>query len=484
MADNALTRLYRVLVQDPTGDPVIQRRIFAVGSLSNDSEMLATLASLPNVAKDVDAAIGKRKGARERAAWIARKERTPDEVKAALKGERRVAVLTAAAKRTDLDQASYKIIASADHQKVNGALLRNTAVSLDTKKKVAASWGAAADEDSSGYRVREELSSTFGPIPSAHDALASKTRCPEVLYFVSRSSLSEESQMRVVEYLVGPNLAYASGKNHDYYVHERMKTAAQAAMNLSANSGTTQAVREKLLAVFEGTGPLPKPQKSYYGSFDMEKLRLETIMAIKSGSSGSYLDPAEEAAATTDRDRLLELAKLANKEGSDTLAQSVLANPIVTAEVIREVARFVGWQARKTVLEMLVVRDDPSAFVELVSSSYGFADDDLLGKAQDPSNVLRLLALRLAESAGSHRAQGVWLEVLKSRWCTSTVLLELPVSAIGHPEAPANVATVVNAALLEAFGSDDAKWNLFEALIKDGNLPLREAIDAVEALTV
>lgn len=481
MASNALTRLYRVLVQDPNGDPVIQRRILAVGSASNDGEMLATLASLPHVAEDVDAAIGKRKGARERAAWISRKERTPDEVKAALKGERRVAVLTAAAKRTDLDKTAYKTIADFAHPKSNTALLKNPAVSLELKKSVAVVWGSQ-NEDENGYRLREDLASSFGPIPAAHDALASNTTHPDILYFVSRSKLSEASQMRVVEHLIKPNIQHAI-KSNDYYVAERLKAAAQAAMNLSANPGTTPVVREVLLQTFVNVGPIPKPTKSYYASFDMEKLRLETIEAIKSGSTGAFVDPAEEAATTTDSERLLELAKAANKDDNNTLAQAVLANQLVSAEVIREVARFVGWQARASVMEMLVTREDPSAFVEMVNHSYGFVEDDILAKAPNPPEVLRLMALSLNEQTGGQRAQGAWLQILQSRWCTSTVLLELPVMAIGHPEAPANVATVVNAALLEAFGDDVAKWNLFEALVKDGNLPLRESIEAVNALT-
>ena len=88
MADNALTRLYRVMVQDTDSKPVVQRRILNVGANNNDSDMLATLATTAVLAADVDDAIGKRKGAKERAAWIGRKDRTPAEVRKALTSEK------------------------------------------------------------------------------------------------------------------------------------------------------------------------------------------------------------------------------------------------------------------------------------------------------------------------------------------------------------------------------------------------------------
>lgn len=482
MANNALTRLYRIMVQDPTGDPTVQRRILAVGAASNDGDLLATLENLPVLAPDVDSAIGKRKGAKERAAWIARKERTSSEVRAALKSEKRVVVLQAAAKRTDLTHSDYALLANHDVPKVWSALLLNSEVSIEIKKSLATRWGARMDDD--GWRASDALVRHFGPIPATHDALASQSTNEVVLTFVSKSALSEASQMRVLKYAIVSNLARVkaapAGTNY-YEISRRFEEALNAAKGLASSAGTTPEVREQLLQAFVGVGVIPGPNRSYYSNANLEQSRIEMIEAIKAGPTGAILDPAEEAANTLDLDRLLVLAQLAKSDSNATLAQAVIANPIATGEILREVCGFIGWHGRNQVLEMLARREDPSAFIEVLLNTWGAIDDDILAKTNDPSAVLCRIAAKTAETVGT-RGSADALMVLQSRWCTPEVLVEMPVASIGHPEAPANIAKVVNTTLVKAFGADEQKWTLFEALVGDGSLPLREVIEAVHAL--
>ena len=479
MADNALTRLYRVMVQDTDSKPVVQRRILNVGANNNDSDMLATLATTAVLAADVDDAIGKRKGAKERAAWIGRKDRTPAEVRKALTSEKRVGVLQAAALRTDLTAADYAKLAKAGHVKVDVALLRNHVVPSDVKQQAASHWGRSVEADETGYRLREDLVSIFGPLPSTHNALGLNALSPSILHFVSKSTISEEVQLRIVERLVKPAAERVVRDVDSYGTASDFETACEAARFLARSGGTTAAVRAQLVTMLTQIGEIPKP-KRYYGGDTCETVRKDTLKAIKVGATPQQVDPAEEAILTTDAAKLLEFAKAASSTQNSSLAQAVIANPHLTGDALSEVLNFIGWRGREQFLQDLIRRDDLSAFVVLATSGYGDINDDLLSKAKDPADVLRQIAHKMEEISSRSSA---WLQLLSSRYCTPTVLVELPVAAIGHPEAPAAMALNVNEALVTAFGEDEAKWTLFEALVGDGQLPLREVIAAVHALS-
>jgi hypothetical protein len=442
--------------------------------------MLASLEALPGLDPEVDKAIGKRPGAKERAAWISRPDRTPEEVHMAIQKEKRVAVLQSAAKRRDLSSADYALMAKHRLGKVDVALLVNPSVSIEQKKVLAAHWGSCADED--GYRMNDDLNRVFGPIPSVHDALGSKTTNRSILRFISKSKISEETQLRVVEHLVKPCAQWIAKKREDYSVIRDYEDAVTTAIALAGNPFVTNMVRESVTAVFSAIGVIPNATRSYYNSSDLEAERQKVLVALRAGATGSYVDPAEEAVATTDLVRLLELAKIASSKSNSTLAQAIIANEHANGEIIREVAAFVSWQNRSALYEMLIRRDDTTAFVEVAVNTWGMPDDDVLAKAKSPSDVLKQLASAAAGMPGG-RNNYTWLQILQSKWCTPEVVLELPTIAVGHPEAPVHLGPIVNAALLSAFGDNDEKWGLFEALIGDGSMPLREVIAAVEALS-
>jgi hypothetical protein len=58
----------------------------------------------------------------------------------------------------------------------------------------------------------------------------------------------------------------------------------------------------------------------------------------------------------------------------------------------------------------------------------------------------------------------------------------MPVSVLATEEAPAHVASIVTRLLDAELGDEEKNWELFEALVGDGTLPLGETIEAVKAL--
>jgi hypothetical protein len=400
-------------------------------------------------------------------------------VRKALTSEKRVGVLQAAALRTDLTKSDYAKLAKAGHAKVDVALLRNHAVPNEIKQQAAAHWGSCIDADEAGYRLREDLVSIFGPLPSTHNALGSNAYAPEILHFVSKSVISEEVQLRIVDRLVKPAVERIIPDIDSYGSGSNFERACEAAKFMSRSGGTTAAVRARLFAILTQVGEIPNP-KRWYGGDSYETARKATLKAINDGATQQHTDPAEEAILTTDTAKLLEFAKTASKTQNSSLAQAVIANPHLTGEALSEVVNFVGWRARDQFLQDLIRRDDLSAFVVLATSGYNDIDDALISKAKDPADVLRKIAHKMEEISPRSNA---WLQLLSSRYCTPAVLVELPVAAIGHPEAPASMALNVNEALVTAFGENEEKWTLFEALVGDGQLPLREVIAAVHALS-
>jgi hypothetical protein len=58
----------------------------------------------------------------------------------------------------------------------------------------------------------------------------------------------------------------------------------------------------------------------------------------------------------------------------------------------------------------------------------------------------------------------------------------MPVSVLSSQDAPPHVSSIVSRLLDSELGDEEKNWELFEALVGDGTLPLGETIEAVKAL--
>ena len=488
MAKTILNTLYHVMVQDTTCAASVQRRICAVGSSQGDGDLLAALASHPVIPDDVDSKIGKRVGAKERSAWVSRKERTLKELRAVLSKEKRVGVLVAAAKRTDLHHQDYMSLAQHKHPKVLSAIINNGSVTDAVKEHVAAVIGSTSIDD---YDSRQDynLVSLFRSRPQLHDALASRSELAHVLCFVAGSKTSEGVQRRILSFVAAPYISFMSTEGEAGYSDaHRYGTYKKALDEFAKNPHAFDEVRAELLlalksASFKRTGR--------YGNHNSDTDRLELIKQLEMPAVVTSDDPMNEARSSSDPVRLLELAQAARDGRGEALAQALFSNTALTLDAGRLAAEALQYGSIKQVATDLSLRGRADLYAAVVVRySYQTLNDETLVRFDNPTEVLALVAREMLEAfrakGGARSAmeqQSMARSLLLSRYCTSGVLLEMPIVVFTTPDIPAHIPGILTAALAEAFQEDSRQWELFEALVGDGALPLREAIAAVKALS-
>lgn len=481
MAGKAVKYLYTLLVQDTNPAPVTQRRILSVGIAHNDAGLLAALAAVSNLEPDVDAAIGKRPGAKERAAWLSRPNRTIEEVCNAVKKEKRMAVLKVAAARTDLDAATYDVLAAQGHEKVAVELLSNSSVPLAVKKKAAASW-AAAQGGRHQYALNEMAQRLIGGTPEVHDAVARAARNVELFCFVAKSELSEASQRRIFEgFIQRAVLAFKNElKPNSYINYEIVRTfekAVSVAIDLASNASLSTEMRTAMQEFFSSLGQLPKTS-NHYGTKNPDTLVQDVLKQLVNGATVST-SPVALAQAAKSAEVLLEFAQKAAAEHDGTLAHAVLSNPLFDAACAKAVANCLGYRNYPVAMASLAKRGNAEAFAVLAAHNPGALSDDVLSAASNPSALLALTA-RIIADANTYR--GAAANLLTSRWCTPEVVAEFPITLLGGDNAPEHVAGIVSKFLVESFGENEEQWQLFELLVEDGAMPLRDLVAAVKAL--
>ena len=488
MAKTILNTLYHVMVQDTTCAASVQRRICAVGSAQGDGDLLAALAAHPVIPDDVDLKIGKRVGAKERSAWVSRKDRTLKELRDVLSKEKRVGILVAAAKRTDLHDKDYINLVRHGHPKVLSEIIGNSSVSDAVKEHAAAAIGSTPVDD---YNTRTDynLVFLFKSRPQLHDALASKSEYPHILCFVAGSKTSAAIQRRLLSVVAAPYISFMSiDAEANYSEAHRYNGYKQALDEFAKSPHAFDDVRAELLLALKSAS---FKRIGRYGNHNSDTDRLGLIQQLEMPAVVTSEDPMNEARSSSDPDRLLELAQAARDGRGEALAQALFANPDLTLDAGRLAAQALQYGSVKQVANDLSVRGRADLYAAVVVRyPYQTLNDEILVRFGNPTEVLALVAREMLEafraksgSQGVMDQQSMARSLLLSRYCTSGVLLEMPIVVFTTPDIPAHIPGILTAALAEAFQEDSRQWELFEALVGDGALPLREAIAAVKALS-
>ena len=462
-------------------DRVTQERVFKIAAELGDGKLIASLMSLPNLAPEIDVAIGKRPGVKERLAWISAPWRTAVEVSEALVKEKRLAILDAASKRHDLSDEDYLIALSRGGSRVAPLLLENRGTSVAVKLKAAVVWAKTQSNDH-GAAYSDYVGRYIGAIPSAHDAVALATRSRVVLEYVSSSELSERAQRRIIEALIKPALAEATspGTFTGYKaaaVFRRFEQGCIAAEKLALNPSLTADVRTELNALFANLGTMP-----VYNAYSKSPTKsvAQVVAALVAGASGA-LTPHGSATNTVSLDELVVFAKKAAVSSDSQLAVAVLANPIVDTECARIVAKSLEYRCYQGVLELLASRNNTGAFAAVAGNWHNGSMDKVLGFGSNPEELLVALVREL-ETVGGHWHNSV---LLGSSWCSPRVVQAMTITAITSYQAavPEWVSKSISEFLVESFGDNDDQWALFESLLVGSSISFGELVSTVKTLS-
>jgi hypothetical protein len=185
----------------------------------------------------------------------------------------------------------------------------------------------------------------------------------------------------------------------------------------------------------------------------------------------------------------LELAGESGK--NQALAYALFDNPALTVDAARIAVHGLGWRGIKEIGLTTAQGDRPDIFAVVASwAPAELIEDTVLSKFNSPEDTLTAVAaemvLSFKDGNASSRTRmdrfGGTNLLLQSRYCTNAVILQMPVSVLSTQDTPAHVSSIVSRLLDSELGDDEKNWELFEALVGDGTLPLGETIEAVKAL--
>jgi ACT domain-containing protein len=463
--------------------PTMQKQIFASGIAESDPALIAALAAIPNLLPELDEAIGKRKSAREVAAWCSRPGRTAADLRSRIPKENRIQVLVAIAERPDLEPGDYAKLSAKKMEKVSLTLLRNPGVDSETKKQAALSWvRTVSPSRRTHWKFRSEVEEVLSVVPDAFNDLILHTTSRDVILAGMLNPLNPETQQALLTKLVGPVLKEinaVSGNSVNWSDSKDADTMFDRLEKMVEMEYVTDEFRTGLTELLDKAGPWPSNWR--YGYLDSpEKLREKLLKRLRSGKIGTELSPLHIARNSSNPEQLLATARKASQERDEVLALAVASNPSSTVEVLEAVVGGLGWQGMRTVVRAAAERNEIQKIVALVRVNTYMLDDELFETAGNPSETLRRTTAALIRD-GSWNSRATYT-VLTSRFLTTEILSELPGEALVHNELPDPVRAMLQSILEVELGENAEHWKLFEALLATGDTSLKEMLKTAKAL--
>jgi hypothetical protein len=469
-----ILNMYAAVLDGQELPETMQRRILAVASALRDDHVLALLNQVPNLAGDVDAALGKVKGVHTRAAWIRATRRTPDEVRAGLRSERRVAVLAAAASRSDLANDDYLTLAESGNDTVLRTVLFNKAVDGAALRRAAVIW--AVGQPASVHRfdqVFSETASVLARAPEVADEVATAATNPAVLTACLRYPLSELAQINVGGGLILPTLATMKELATSYYASQdtrrhisRFVPALVEHLSLPTASDD---LRNGVAAMLHKLGPFPTQQWPVAGVNLAHAYQMMLAVAIAPRGEVTS-DPLLEASAVFDEERLVALAAQVRDSKSSTQAVALLNNPALPVRAAKMVEHLLERDQRLQLMAEFAAEGHAEMFAVLARTVPHEITDAFLGCFEDPAGLVRATLHAIAQHG---RRCG---PVLASRWCEPEMLLEIPIGMVNQAPHQPETAAGLSRLLSERLGDAEQVWQMFETLAEDDDVTLDHAI--------
>lgn len=154
--------VYEALVT-PSMTTLMQKRVMAYAERHKDIPLMLSLAGLPTLDPEIEAALADRGEAEVLLAWALRPGRTTEQLLARFRKEKRATLLAQLAERPDLPAVLYEELGNHGSVMVAEALVVNDAAPLEVRKKAA---GPALRKIRVSYSATSNVKSLFSGVPS------------------------------------------------------------------------------------------------------------------------------------------------------------------------------------------------------------------------------------------------------------------------------------------------------------------------------
>lgn len=505
------------MLKAPDVTEAVQRRALEVfksarrkSSVRGLAEALFNSNDLPVEIADAVCAAG---GPDELALWLALPGRTADQIVSRLKKERRVKVLSSVADRDDLPGEVFENLVNASRNpKVLAKVCGNESVPEEVRVAAALRGiNSVATSSQSGWTRKDRLSSVLAPLPGElrdkalvqvdnkfvlFSAASTHGVSPELAAHLYPMVLESSETGRQEFQEAADAVRDSQSGHHSFYgAYEKSwwPVSFLPVVTEMANSGSltpeqtgnlTKALTSYLEAVKDYNAAMSKNSR-YYGTRDFAGEFDNAIEAlnVSSGSAEPILESyteeelllrAQEIAAISAPRSPLAFQVIVHSSATMEITELVYSKAVYTYDMAGEALKDMFRNGRYDYAARLILNVRFTNIWDL--GSYVSAADDVTAAI---TSLIRVLA----EDPFGYYQAWAWKAIFESGLVTDEVLWEIPVDAFARLDSwDATTASTVTRMLSELLGDDAAVWSVFETLVNDGGITLREAAETAVIL--
>jgi hypothetical protein len=461
---SSTSQVYHDLLNSTAVPATVQRRILHWGNSHSDPALLAHLAAIDELDPEVENSLAQTEHAEVLLAWANRPGRSTEALIERLMKEKRATLLVGLAQRSELSQEVYTKLADSRSITVRWALLANTSVDLQTRESIARTLAPEFTKDHQG--ARRQLTQTLGAERSLWAIFVNSIRSDIVVDAAFDAKVVDgDIQVKIVDYVIK--------RLNDGSLCYELSTAIGKIVRKPDLDPATATRLQNALESFVG-----RFQGSRFSSYEVTRAS-DSLKMLRTRPQEGLEDLLRAVANANDAEQLQTAVEsyLVATAGSSLdktlLAETIITHPQVTPELVSEyitTLRFTNWAEVASRFVDAGQWDHLAAIAEAMGMTNYLIE---VGEHREViERVLRRSFVNSNYDASSRSSY--WLlnphrpEIISK--FEDLILAYVPAAlVVSIPELGPRVLND----LVNTFGDDPRRWEMFETLIVeyDGTLP-------------
>ena len=471
-----ISQVYKSLLAKPKQSLNFQKKIYYFGLKTKNADLLARLASHPDLHHEVDSLLKTTDYAAVKAAWASRDGRKLSELEDLVKGETRVKILQALAEKENLPEQVY--IAIATQCKGQGAL---TALclnqSIDNEIRVLAAKNLAEKLDSKSESKTSKTENTISMILTSFSDLADTfveytSNKSAIIIAAGSGYLQPKNQRKVAEIInSSANNLEKESNPYGYHSYSWIPDTVKSMTSFGKIDDEASKIICQSLAI------LKKYHETRSNTYYSDEVK-EAIKKVKDSTSKPFVDYVKAVNECKSREEISDLVLrlkvlISNSSRSslnirtEAVALAVIASPFSDVTLVDDVSSWLTWYTYRQATKM--TNDYHKLAILLYHFPY-LGYESVLSKSSDPHKCLEILISTFIE-----KSTQIPSELLASKFMNKEIVSKLPLSVLYNETLPGFLLEMIGDMLENGLTSDNA-WVTFESLGSDFNGTIEDLV--------
>lgn len=473
-----ISQVYKALLANPKQSLSFQKKVYDFGLKTKNPELLAKLASHPDLHPEIDLQLKAADYAAVKAAWASRQGRTFSELEDLVKGETRVKILQALAEKENLPEELY--VAIATQSKGQGALATlcvNQSISDETRILAAKNLAEKLETKSEGKNRNNKTENVVSMILTSFSDLADifveySSNQSALITAANSGYLQPKNQMKMAS-IIQSSVEQLKNDSSPYAYHS-YSWIPETVKNMTTYGKIDKEASSIICSALSTLKKYHEDRSSSYYSDDVK----DAIRKVSDNSSKEFIDYIKAVNECKSREELKDLIQrlnvlISNSSRSslnirpESVSLAVIAHPFSDSALIDEVASWLTWYTYRQAVKLT---SDPRKLAVLLFHFPYLGYESVLAKSSDPHKLLEILVSTFIEKGSQ-----IPSELLGSKYMSKEIVNKLPLSVLYCDTLPGFLLQMIGENLEKGLSNDNS-WSTFESLGKDFNGTLDDLI--------